>query len=270
MSRPKVGLALGSGAARGLAHIGVLKVLEREGIPIDMIAGSSMGSLIGTVYANGGDLAMMEQLAIHLKRNQWLDFSLTRRGLVAGDRIRELVRLLTHGKNLEDLQIPTAVIATDLTKGERVVFTSGPIDLAVRASVSIPGIFEPVEWEGRTLVDGGVIDRVPVSVVREMGADVVIAVDVISPTGGLRIRNIFDVIAQSLEVMERQMTSPQILTADVVLHPELSDISPTAFTRVDVCIRRGEEVALAQLEAIRRAIGEAVPSGKGWNPDDDQ
>jgi len=98
LSRPKVGLALGSGAARGLAHIGVLKVLEREGIPVDMIAGSSMGSLIGVVYANGADLDMMEQLAIHLKRNQWLDFTLPRRGLITGDRIRELVRLLTHGK----------------------------------------------------------------------------------------------------------------------------------------------------------------------------
>nr|MBO2496791.1 esterase [Bacillota bacterium] len=266
LSRPKVGLALGSGAARGLAHIGVLKVLEREGIPVDMIAGSSMGSLIGVVYANGADLDMMEQLAIHLKRNQWLDFTLPRRGLITGDRIRELVRLLTHGKNLEDLRIPTSVIATDLTNGERVVFTTGPIDLAVRASVSIPGIFEPVEWEGRTLVDGGVIDRVPVSVVREMGADVVIAVDVIPPAGGLKIRNIFDVIAQSLEVMERQITHPQLLTADVALHPDLSDISPTAFTRVDVCIRRGEEAALAKLDEIRRAIGgdgrpEKVKSG---------
>ncbi len=268
MSRPKVGLALGSGAARGLAHIGVLKVLEREGIPIDAIAGSSMGSLIGTVYANGADLAMMEQLAIHLKRNQWLDFTFPRRGLITGDRIRELVRLLTHGKNLEDLRIPTSVIATDLTNGERVVFTTGPIDLAVRASVSIPGIFEPVEWEGRTLVDGGVIDRVPVSVVREMGADIVIAVDVIPPTSGLKIRNIFDVIAQSLEVMERQITSPQILTADVAIHPDLSDISPTAFTRVEECIRRGEEAALAKLDEIRHVIGEEVPSGKRWNPDD--
>lgn len=262
MTRPKVGLALGSGAARGLAHIGVLKVLEREGIPVDMIAGSSMGSLIGAIYANGADLTMIEQLAIHLKRSHWLDFTLPRRGLVAGERIRELVRLLTHRKNLEELRIPTAVVATDLTRGERVVFTSGPIDLAVRASVSIPGIFEPVEWEGRTLVDGGVIDRVPASVVREMGADVVIAVDVIPQTGRLKIRNIFDVITQSLEVMERQMTGPKIGAADVVLQPDMSDISPTAFTRVDVCVRRGEEAALSKLDEIRKVIGEAVPSEK--------
>ena len=151
------------------------------------------------------------------------------------------------------------MIATDLTNGERVVFTTGPIDLAVRASVSIPGIFEPVEWEGRTLVDGA-SSTGAVSVVREMGADVAIAVDVIPPAGGLKIRNIFDVIAQSLEVMERQITHPQLLTADVALHPDLSDISPTAFTRVDVCIRRGEEAALAKLDEIRRAIGGDAPS----------
>ena len=131
MSRPKVGLALGSGAARGLAHIGVLKVLQQEGIPVDLLAGSSMGSLVAVLYANRLDLEMVEKLAIHLKRKHW-DFKMPGLGFVTGERIKELVRLLTHGKQLEELSIPTAVVATDLVKGERVVFTSGPIDFAVR------------------------------------------------------------------------------------------------------------------------------------------
>lgn len=252
--RTKVGLALGSGGARGLAHIGVLKVFQEENIPVDLLAGSSMGSLVGVLYANRLPLDMVEQLAIHLKRNRWLDLTFPKRGLVMGERVRELIRLLTHGKTIEALSIPVAVVATDLGRGERVVFRSGPADLAVRASISIPGIFEPVEWEGRTLVDGGVIDRIPVSVCREMGADVVIAVDVVPDRTQVQMKTIFDVITQTLGVMEREVMNARAVDADLLIRPDLSDISPTAFTQVDECIRRGEEVAREQLDQIRQLI----------------
>ncbi|SEN15600.1 patatin-like phospholipase family protein [Lihuaxuella thermophila] len=262
MSRPKIGLALSSGAARGLAHIGVLKVLEQEGIPVDFIAGSSMGSIIGVLYANGLNLDLCEQLAIRLKRKHWLDLTVPRRGFVIGDKVKELIGLLTHHKRLEELRIPTAVIATDLIAGERVVFTSGPIDEAVRASISIPGIFEPVRIGDRLLVDGGVIDRVPISVVREMGADFVIAVDVIPRISRVQVVNIFDVIAQTLGIMERELSNGQIRSADFVIHPDVSDISPTAFTRVEECIRRGEDEARAQVRQLKELIqnwqGESV------------
>lgn len=254
MSGPKIGLALGSGGARGWAHIGVLKVLRESGIPVHMIAGSSMGSLIGAVYANNLELDMIEGLATRLKSKYWIDLTVPRKGFIAGDKVRELIRLLSHGKKLEELPIPMAVVATDLVKGERVVFTSGPVDLAVRASISIPGIFEPVEWEGKILVDGGVIDRIPIAAVREMGADLVIAVDVVPRFQEVQIRSIFDVIAQTLGVMERQMLSQQMIETDVLIHPELSEIGPTAFHQVEECIRLGEEAARAHVERIRERM----------------
>ncbi|MBN2908276.1 patatin-like phospholipase family protein [Polycladomyces sp. WAk] len=254
MGGPKIGLALGSGGARGWAHIGVLKVLREAGIPVHMIAGSSMGSLVGALYANNLKLDMIEGLATRLKRKYWVDLTVPRKGLIIGDKVRELIRLLTHGKSIEELSIPLAVVATDIIKGERVVFTSGPVDLAVRASISIPGIFEPVEWEDKILVDGGVIDRIPITVVREMGADLVIAVDVVPRFNKVKIRSIFDVIAQTLGVMERQILSRQLIEADFLIHPELSEISPTAFHQVEKCIRLGEEAARAHVERIRERI----------------
>ncbi|SMO46543.1 patatin-like phospholipase family protein [Melghirimyces algeriensis] len=253
-SSKKVGLALGSGGARGMAHIGVLKVLKREGIPIDCIAGSSIGSLVGAIYAHGHDLDMIESLAVHLKRNVWLDPTIPRRGFITGKKVKELIRLLTHDKNLEDLSLPMAVVATDLTKRERVVFRTGPVSFAVRASISIPGIFEPVYWKGRTLVDGGVIDRIPISVVQEMDADVIIAVDVVPGATSVRIKNIFDVITQTLSVMEREILNQRLLRADILIQPDLTDISSTAFTDVAECIRRGEEAALVQLDRIKGLI----------------
>lgn len=251
-----MGLALGSGGARGLAHIGVLKVLKKEGIPVDLIVGSSMGSLVGSLYATGLDLEMMEGLAVHLKRKYWLDLAVPRRGFVTGEKVKEMIRLLTRSRSLEELPIPMGVVATDLGNGQRVVFQKGPVDLAVRASISIPGIFEPVRWQGKTLVDGGVIDRVPITVVKEMGADIILAVDVVPHRTSARIENIFDVITQTLSVMEREILNQRLLAADVLIHPDLTDISPTAFTRVEECIRRGEEAAQIQVCRIKSLIVE--------------
>src|SRR5690606_1888190 len=134
------------------------------------------------------------KLFIHIKRKHWLDFTVPGLGLILGEKIKEIIRLLTHRKKLEELSIPTAVVATDLNTGDPVVFRSGSMEDAVRASISIPGIFEPVVIDGRMLVDGGVIDRVPIGIVREMGADITIAVDVVPQVSQVRVKNIFDVI----------------------------------------------------------------------------
>lgn len=254
MGRPKIGLALGSGGARGLAHIGVLKVLQKAGIPIDYIAGSSMGSIIGVLYSIGSDFAMLEKLAIHLKRKHWIDLTVPKLGFVVGDKIKELIKLLTHRKNLEDLPIPTAVVATDLIKEERIVFTEGPIQEAVRASISIPGVFEPVRLGDRILVDGGVIDRVPVSVVKDMGAEIIIAVDVISHVNKVKIENIFDVISHSFAIMERKILSQQTLNVDYLIHPDVSDVSPIDFKKVELCINRGELEAQKVIHEIKKLI----------------
>ncbi|RAL26472.1 patatin-like phospholipase family protein [Thermoflavimicrobium daqui] len=255
MNRPKIGLALGSGSARGLAHIGVLKVLKQAGVPIDFVAGSSMGGFIGVLFANGIDPEMMENLAIHLKRKHLLDLTVPGFGFISGDKIKDLIYLLTHRKNLEQLKIPTAVVATDLLTGEKVVFKSGSVADAVRASISIPGVFTPVINERQILVDGGVVDRVPISTVREMGADIVIAVDVLPQINQpARIKNIVDVIMQSLEIMERRIFDQQLLSADVLIQPDVSEISPASFNRVEECVQKGEEAAKAELEKIRKLI----------------
>ncbi|TCW37476.1 patatin-like phospholipase family protein [Laceyella sacchari] len=253
MARPKIGLALSSGGARGMAHLGVVKVLKEAGIDVQYVAGSSMGSVVSVMVANRLNLDLCEKLVSGLRVKHWLDLTVPKMGLVMGEKVQELIRLLAHRKRIEELPIPARIVATDLVKGEPVVFKEGPIDVAVRASIAIPGIFEPVRIGDQILVDGGVIDRIPISVVREMGADFVIAVDVIPRVNKAKIKNIFDVIAQTLVIMEKEITSQRWPMADFLIHPDVADISPTAFNRMDECVKRGEREArkvLPQLLAL--------------------
>ncbi|CAM5787872.1 MULTISPECIES: patatin-like phospholipase family protein [Brevibacillus] len=252
--KPKIGLALGSGGARGFAHIGVLKVFEAHGIKIDMLAGSSMGSLIAAVYANGIEPHMMEKLALNLKRKHWLDLTVPSLGFVTGEKIKQLIRLLTHGKRIEELQRELAIVATDIETGERVVFQEGPVDQAVRASISIPGIFVPERVDGRLLVDGGVIDRVPITVIRDMGADLVIAVDVALFDTPMKVTTIFDVIAQTIDVMEREILRHRILSADLVIRPDVGHYSSIAYTGIEEIIALGEQAALEYVDKIQEMI----------------
>ncbi|WP_241254397.1 patatin-like phospholipase family protein [Brevibacillus sp. SYP-B805] len=252
--KPKVGLALGAGGARGLAHIGVLKAFESHGIEVDLLAGSSMGSLIAALYANGIEPRMMEKLAVNLKRKHWLDVIVPNLGFVAGEKIKELIRLLTHGKHIEQLNKELAIVATDIETGERVVFREGPIDRAVRASISIPGIFVPERVDGRLLVDGGVIDRVPITVTREMGADIVIAVDVAQFDTRMKVTSIFDVIAQTIDVMEREILRHRMLAADLVIRPNVGHYSSIAYAAIEEIIAEGERTALAYVEQVKELI----------------
>ncbi|USG67730.1 patatin-like phospholipase family protein [Brevibacillus ruminantium] len=254
--KPTIGLALGSGGARGFAHIGVLKVFKAHGIEVDMLAGSSMGSLIGAVYANGIDPEMLEKLALNLKRKHWLDLTVPSLGFVTGEKIKQLVRLLTHGKLIEELEKELAIVATDIETGERVVFRSGPVDQAVRASISIPGIFVPERIGDRLLVDGGVIDRVPITVIRDMGADLVIAVDVALFDTPMKVTSIFDVIAQTIDVMEREILRHRILAADLVIRPDVGHYSSIAYTGVEEIIALGEQAALQHIEYIQKMIAD--------------
>ncbi|HJV44135.1 MAG TPA: patatin-like phospholipase family protein [Bacillota bacterium] len=254
MQRPKVGLALGSGGARGLAHIGVIKVLEEEGIPIDYIVGSSMGSLIGAFYASGMNPDMMVKLAMNLKRKYWIDLTVPKMGFIAGEKIKEMVKILTQGKKIEELSIPLSIVATDILKGERVVFRQGSVSQAVRASISIPGIFVPEEIDGKLLVDGGVIDRVPITVARDMGSDVVIGVDVGIKSSDVRLGSIFDVISQTIEVMEREIFRHRVLQADIMISPMVDQFSATAFSQIEELIEIGEQTARAGIEEIKEKL----------------
>lgn len=254
MRNPIIGLALGSGGARGFSHIGVIRILKEAGIPIDLIAGSSMGALVGTFYAAGSDVERLYKLSRIFKRKYYLDFTLPKMGFISGKKIKELIQVFTYGKNIEELDIPVAVVATDIKAGEKVVFQNGPIASAVRASISIPGILVPEKVNGRLLVDGGVIDRVPVSVAREMGADIVIAVDVAHVNQQAEIASIYDVIMQSLDIMQMELVESRTIASDVMIRPRVEKYSSKSFTNITEIITMGEEAARMKLNEIKECI----------------
>lgn len=254
MKRPKVGLALGSGGAKGFAHVGVLKVLEEANIPIDAMAGSSMGALTAALYGAGHDVASLMKMATTFKRKYYLDFIVPKMGFIAGNKVSELLKVITFNKRVEDLSPKVRIVAADLLAGERVVFKEGSAAEAVRASISIPGIMVPAKVNERLLVDGGVVDRVPISIVRDMGADVVIASDVTFSKKPVHIRSIFDVIMQSIDMMQREMVKLHEISADVMIKPSLAQYHSGTFEKVEEMIRIGEEETRKHLPEIHQVI----------------
>jgi len=255
--KPKVGLALGAGAAKGLAHIGVIQELLKAKVPIDLIAGSSIGGVFGALLACGHDFERLERLAFEMKQKLLFDLTVPRMGIIKGNKIEELLRLLTQNKNFDQLDIPFYVVAVDLIEGEKVVFDSGNVAKALRASVAIPGIFQPVIMDEKVLVDGAVLDRVPISVVKEKGADIVIAVDV--KFGGCdhkknKVTSIIDVIILSLDIIDRETVNKNILGADVLIQPDLSDLNPNNFDQAHQGIVRGKTAARQAIDTIFRII----------------
>lgn len=251
---PHIGLALGAGGARGFAHIGVLEILEEHSIMPAYLSGSSMGSLIASLYACGLTPRMMEKLAINLKRKHWLDLCVPGMGFVTGEKLRHIVKLLTRSKNIEELERPLSIVATDLASGERVVFTEGPIHEAVRASVSIPGIFVPYKLGSRLLVDGGVVDRVPIELVRTMGSELTIGVDVSLAPSNSPVRTFFDVIFQTIDVMEREIFLHRTVHADVMIRPDVGRFSSTSFTNIDIIIEEGRKAARLMIPHIQEKM----------------
>ncbi|HOL17849.1 MAG TPA: patatin-like phospholipase family protein [Bacillota bacterium] len=251
---PKIGISLGSGLARGLAHIGVIKVFAQAGLKIDCIAGSGMGGIVASLYASNFEIKLMERLARSISRRTWMDFTFPRMGLIAGERLEELMYLLTGRRAIEDLNLPLALSTTDLCTGEQVLLRRGCIARAVRASCAVPGIFSPVRLQGRILADGGIIERVPVNAVQEMGAELVVAVDVGYYVAEYKISHIFDVMAKTIDIMSREICQKQLDRADVLIAPDLRDIGPFHFHRVQEIIHRGEEAARAALPLIQSKL----------------
>lgn len=252
--QPKIGIALGSGGARGLAHIGVLKVMQEHQIPIDCISGSSMGSIIASLYANGNDLNMVEKLAVSLKRKHWTDLIVPKLGFIEGEKVKEIIRLLTHGKNIEDLEIPLGIVAVDIEEGEKVIFTEGSVADAVRASISIPGIFVPERINGKLFVDGGVLERVPIPTIQKMGADIIIAVDVGLYDAKMKVNTIFDVLSQTIDIMERENYHHQIIEADCIIRPEVGHYGTLAFRNMQEIIDAGTKAANESISEIKQII----------------
>jgi len=276
LTRKKVGLALGTGAARGLAHIGVLEVLEKEGIPIDIIAGTSIGALIGILYAQGKNSTLIKKLALETGLGRILtlmDLTLPRTGFIGGKRIKVWLRsVIGQDVQFSDLKIPFACVATDIMTGGEVVMNHGSVLEAVRASISIPGIFTPVNHEGRYLVDGGLVNPVPISVLKNMGAEFIIAVNVIpdisidnrsywtGKKGSKEFRelNIFDVLMQSIYIGIHALAKTATNDADVVIEPQVAYISPGDFLRARECVLQGELAMQDVILKLKRQLAAAA------------
>lgn len=239
----KIGVALGGGAARGYAHVGVLKALERRGIHPDYIAGCSMGALIGAIYCLGIDIDMLEGLSIAIKPNQWVDVSPSRTALIRGNKLEAMIATLTGNRKIEELAIPFCAVATDVISSEPYVFDSGDVATAVRASTAIPVVFEPVYVGEHVLVDGGFVDLIPVDVVKNMGADVTIAVDVGFSKSVQKPSNAADLLMMSIDALQKQLYTYKMVDADYIIRPDVSFIKPNQFERAEECIRVGEEAA---------------------------
>jgi len=255
--RPLIGVALGGGGARGFAHIGVLRVLEQEKIPVDLVLGSSVGSLIGVLYADSGQVLDAEFHAIEVTREDLFDFgamAVLSGGLARGEAIVSyLERRLRHA-TFETLPVRFGAVATDLRTGRTVVFEQGAIAPAVRASCAIPGVFPPVEIGGELYVDGGLSDPVPADAVRGRGADVVIAVAIPAAVPDRAPTTALGVILQSIAIQSAQVQRLRAKEADVVIVPEVGQIAYDDFTRKRELIAAGEAAARAALPAIRAAI----------------
>lgn len=257
MPERKIGLALSSGVARGLAHIGVLEVLEREGIHVDMIAGTSIGALVGALYAYRKDINWLKELAIEFgaKRFSWLvDPALPRTGLIRGRKVEENLKNIFGDVKFEDLQIPVACVATDIDSGDEVVIREGLVWEALRASISIPVVLTVFKRENRYLVDGGLVNPVPVSVLKKMGADFIIAVNVI-PIRSVREAaepGLFTIMMQTLHIGASQMVKASLKGADIVIEPEVDRIAHIDFHRAEELILQGWLAAGNSIAKIKR------------------
>lgn len=249
--RPRLGLALGGGFARGLAHIGVLKVLEEEKIPVDYVAGTSVGAAIGAIYCSGVSAKELEELAAILRFSHIARYTLSRLGLCSNDRLAGLLTKTLKVRTFEELKIPLAVSATDFTTGESVVFTSGQLIDPVRASCAYPGVFLPVNVNGRLMVDGLLAHPVPATPLKAMGAEKVIAVYFNSHwVGTTGPKHFMDVIGQCFSIAQARMCELWQVNADLVLEPDVQAYAYDAFQRAPELIRAGEAAARAALPQI--------------------
>jgi len=249
---PKVGLALGGGFARGLAHIGVLKVLEEENIPIDFIAGTSVGSVIGAAYASGISARELEEIASLVRFKDFSRWTFSRFGLFSNDKMSVFLHKVLRCRTFEELRIPLAIAATDIITGQPEIFTKGELVDPVRASCAYPGMFQPVKIDGRLFVDGLLAHAVPAMPLRDMGAERVISVYLAAhwvKKGGPR--HVFDVIGQCFSIAQEHMCGPWKAASDVLVQPDIGEFGYDDFVRAPDLIRAGEVAARAALPEIR-------------------
>jgi len=256
-SRTGIGLALGGGFARGFAHLGVLQVLEQKQIPISHIAGTSVGSILGAAYASGAPLDRIIETCRALRFRDIARWRVSRLGLASNHRLASLIERVFDSREFEDLRIPLAVVATDLTSGEPVVFTQGNLVDAIRASCAFPGLFEPVEIGTRCLADGGLVAPVPTHAARELGASVVIGVSVGMQDGHRGApTNIFQVVSRAVNAAQKHQLEIWERYADLVLRPDVQSLAWDDFDRADEAIAAGAAAARRALPRIEKLLGQ--------------
>jgi NTE family protein len=251
---PRIVLALSGGGARGFAHIGVLQVLQEANIKLAGIVGTSMGALIGSTFAAGTDLYYLGRMVEAFSWEELIDLRFPRLGLVNGAKVQCLINLLTKGKKFEDLALPFWAVATELMSGAAIIFKEGPLAPAIRASISIPGVFHPVELPNKqVLVDGAVVAGVPVTVAQQMSGDYIVAVNVGFDHTQHQVKNMFDVMSKVMDIMGNRLDALQLQAADLVITPQLGDIGTLHFGQAKECVAVGRvaaETVLPELQGL--------------------
>ena len=253
---PRIGLALGGGAARGFAHVGVIQVLEEAGIRPNLVAGTSAGSLVAAIYASGKNGAQLQQVAETMEEAAIADWSLQifTRGALRGEALARYVNSQVNSRLIENMPLPLGIVATDLNSGADMLFQRGDTGTAVRASSSVPAVFQPVRISGRDYVDGGLVSPVPVRAARKMGADLVIAVDISSPPEGSAASGTLDILLQTFTIMGKSINTFELKDADVVVRPALLGVSSADFSARKRSIEAGRQAMLQALPQLKSAI----------------
>ncbi len=255
---PKIGLALGGGAARGFAHVGVIQVLEEAGLRPEYVTGTSAGSLVAAIYASGKTGAQLQQVAETMDEATIADWSLPifGRGMLRGEALARYVNTQVGGRLIESFQIPLGIVATDLHSGQSILFRRGDTGTAVRASSAVPAVFQPVGINGRDYVDGGLVSPVPVRYARQMGAELVIAVDISSSPEGNAARDTLQILLQTFTIMGKSINAYELKEADVVVRPSLADTSGADFSSRRRSIEAGRAAMLQALPGLRLKLVE--------------
>jgi len=254
--KPTVALVLGGGAAKGFAHVGVIKALESHDIEPDMVIGTSAGSVVAALFAAGYSGFDLQRISLSMDETTVRDWILPNRGFIRGDALQNFINEAVQNRAIQQLNRKLAVVATDLQTGEPMVFQSGNTGMAVRASSSVPGIFRPVKIGSREFVDGGLVSPVPVKVARNLGADIVIAVNISEVPRQSKVEDTVDILLQTFTIMGHVIASQELADADVVITPDISELKSTSFDSRNFAIIEGEKAGLAAVSAIKQKIEE--------------
>jgi len=258
----KVARVLGAGASRGFTHIGAIKILEANRVPIHLIVGTSAGSFVGCLYAYGFSAFQLQSLSFAIEKGDIIDLTVPDKGFIKGEKLESYVNHMVNNTPIEKMRTPFYAVATDIQSGKEVVFASGNTGTAVRASCSIPGIFQPVRIGEKTYVDGGLVSPVAVDYARKIGADLIIAVDISAADNSSTPQTTMETIMQSVVIMYSKISQNQLARADVVIRPKVGHIGSTDFSKRHEAVLEGEKAALEAMPQIKAAIDKLRAEGR--------